>query len=734
MTDTSITPTPAEPAVVNGAEVDEAAEPTLAQTITSVGDPDAYPPIRILALRLRGVRRDYVVDFTDDGGRGKDLSLIVGEIATGKTTALDFIDYCLGASNHPTHPEVTDNVRAAQLAVEILERAGADDDESRDQPVEQRAEHDHVRQSPAAQLARYVIERPVSGATSKVMLFRGDHNGFDSSWSRRLTINPAESDSLSQFLLRACGLDGLRMRQSPSQEDSLTSILSFRDVMPLAFLAHTRIGSIDLVYEKQPHRNIKLRQVVDYLFDVSDQEALDLAARIEGLRKELREAQTGLKTLRSFLLDTGVRTEDDLREAAARARARKQLATEQLSQITQTLAASTRFAATTRTAYNDAAQRARELSAHIRERDTLLGRLATLRSQYAEDLHKIELLAEAQQIFDALSVTVCPACQNKLPEDVTIAGGHCTLCHQPVASAAAAPASGASTDSGEVDLTRERRSVGKRLRELASFVDEVANELAELTAQQQQTQQTLAQAQQALDASTASAVAPFITERDALMNTIAGVDAELGTLQGHFRMQRQVLEREREAARINAALAAARDRRKVLEQSQQDRAEVLTQIGRRLGELLTVFAFPKISDPFIDTSLVPHARGGRYDQLGSAGAMTLIALAWELAIFELSVEQGRSHPGFLMIDSPQKGLRQVSDGTALADDIASEAGSKVDRIYGHIQQWLAAHSGRAQIIIVDNEPPASVDEENVVVRYSGNPDNPPYGLIDDAID
>jgi len=262
------------------------------------------------------------VDFTDDGGRGKDLSLIVGEIATGKTTALDFIDYCLGASNHPTHPEVTDNVRAAQLAVEILERAGADDDESRDQPVEQRAEHDHVRQPPAAQLARYVIERPVSGATSKVMLFRGDHNGFDSSWSRRLTINPAESDSLSQFLLRACGLDGLRVRQSPSQEDSPTSILSFRDVMPLAFLAHTRIGSTDLVYEKQPHRNIKLRQVVDYLFDVSDQEASDLAARIEGLRKELREAQTGLKTLRSFLRDTGVRTEDDLREAAAPLRVR----------------------------------------------------------------------------------------------------------------------------------------------------------------------------------------------------------------------------------------------------------------------------------------------------------------------------------------------------------------------------------------------------------------------------
>jgi hypothetical protein len=504
--------------------------------------------------------------------------------------------------------------------------------------------------------------------------------------------------------------------------------------MPLAFLAHTRIGSSDLVYEKQPHRNIKLRQVVDYLFDVSDQEFSDVAARIEALRAELREAQSGLKTLRSFLLEVGVRGEDDLRETAALGRARRQLATGQLAQITQTLAASTGFAAATRTAYNDAAQRARELSAQIRERDTLLGRLATLRSQYADDLHKIELLAEAQQMFDALSVTVCPACQNTLPEDVAVADGNCTLCHQPVVPATAVPVSGPPTNGSDVDLTRERRNVRTRLRELAAFGDEVATEVAELTAQQQQMQQTLRQAQQALDASTASTIAPFITERDALTNTIAGIDGELGTLQGHFRMQRQLLEREREAVRTSAALAAARERRKVLEQSQRDRDEVLAQLSRRFGELLTVFAFPKISDPFIDSSLAPHARGGRYNQLGSAGAMTLIALAWELAIFELSVEQGRSHPGFLMIDSPQKGLRQVSDGTPLADDIASEAGSKVDRIYGHIQQWLDAHAGRAQIIIVDNEPPASVDEEYVVVRYSGDADNPPYGLIEDATD
>ena len=38
----------------------------------------------------------------------------------------------------------------------------------------------------------------------------------------------------------------------------------------------------------------------------------------------------------------------------------------------------------------------------------------------------------------------------------------------------------------------------------------------------------------------------------------------------------------------------------------------------------------------------------------------------------------------------------------------------------------------AQVIIVDNRPPATADD-HVVVRYSGRTDEPPYGLIDDEV-
>ena len=63
--------------------------------------------IRILRLRLKGINRDYEVDFrTREGGDPRPLSLIAGAFSTGKTSVLEFIAYCLGARNHPQHPEI----------------------------------------------------------------------------------------------------------------------------------------------------------------------------------------------------------------------------------------------------------------------------------------------------------------------------------------------------------------------------------------------------------------------------------------------------------------------------------------------------------------------------------------------------------------------------------------------------------------------------------------------------
>ena len=70
-------------------------------------------------------------------------------------------------------------------------------------------------------------------------------------------------------------------------------------------------------------------------------------------------------------------------------------------------------------------------------------------------------------------------------------------------------------------------------------------------------------------------------------------------------------------------------------------------------EILTAWRYPKLDQAFINSALTPHMRGSSYVH-ASSGGRTLISLAWILSIFEIAWETGSAHPGFLMIDSPQK--------------------------------------------------------------------------------
>jgi hypothetical protein len=99
-----------------------------------------------------------------------------------------------------------------------------------------------------------------------------------------------------------------------------------------------------------------------------------------------------------------------------------------------------------------------------------------------------------------------------------------------------------------------------------------------------------------------------------------------------------------------------------------------------------------------------------------------------LAIFEMAVERGAPHPGFLMIDGPQKNLAPRHGESP--DEYMDPA--IVDRMYEHLQTWLAAHP-QAQVILVDHETPERA-RGHEIVRYTRRADVPPYGLIDDQVE
>jgi hypothetical protein len=680
-------------------------------------------PLIIRGLRLVGPQRSYRVDFNaSPDASARSIAVIAGEISTGKTTILEFIDWCLGAKEHPEHDEVLANVRSAQLTLEVSDLGSG--------------------RKTLSERAHYVIERPLGGPATKAWLYDGDFDSMSARPLRSLEADPADNDSVSQYLLQLCGFAGLRLRSAPKQEESATSILSFRDMQPLWYLTNRRMDNANLALERDPHRAIKLVQVVDLIFGVSDDATSALARQVEELAAEERELRRALETLQRFLADAGFESIEAIDEKSDKSRIELAALTAELTGVDARLAASTEFAESLRSEYRRQLDRARALESDIRDRDTLAKRLDPLRSQYADELRKLELADESMSLFDSLHVVTCPVCQNPLDPTPTAWNGQCMLCHSEVATSLGESSDLQDVSESEVtegskrsvDLSVERSSLKRRLNQLKGFAADVRAESDGLRGQLRDARADVERAQHELDLGTREALAPFMAERDVLARRSGSARAELDSLIRSRGMMAQLRQKETELQRVDASLKAAKDRKRAHAQNFTSRDGVLARLGGRIDLILRDFGYPKVDMVRVDNALIPYVRGKRYDKVGSSGAMTLIALAWELAIFELATEEGTGHPGFLLIDSPQKNLRpgrvplNRSEDEALAGEIVRNHANIVHNIYAHIQRWLEEHPD-SQIIIVDNEPPESVALAEVV-RFSGDANDPPYGLID----
>jgi hypothetical protein len=646
--------------------------------------------IRIRQLRLVGVSKNYEVPFIDPTTDVlMRLSIIAGEISTGKTSVLELIDFCLGASSYPKHQEIERNVRSAQLEVDLSGKT-------------------------------YVIERALSAERVAFIhhctLARLDEPHAK---TRRALDPPGDPESLSNFLLENVGLAGVTLQQAPTQIASKSDPLSFRNLMWLSFMQNHRLDSKQLLREANPHEARKMRQVIEVVFEVHS----DQLAKLAEVVKEGEERRAGLareiRSLDLFLQEQDVPDRLEIEARLSELEAEGRRLSRRLNDLTNTMRAQTDYAQVLRAEYGAQAEQARGLSARVRDRDTLLKRLLPLRAQYAEDESQLVFYDEAKRLFDPLRVEVCPSCLQELPDKPHIEEGRCSLCGQNL------PSDGEEA----IDVRAELRATRERRRELNAYIEQVEDELAEAAKDYSAASHRERDLQARLDTEVASALAPFVAERDDVIQAREGVQSARRDARRQISWHDAMEERRVEIARLDEKLERTREQIRALEAQRPSRDELIAALSSRFVTILTAFGFPKLNDPeppFIDANFVPHVRGNPYRDIGSTGALTLISLAWIMAIFEHAVEGSYAHPGFLMIDSPQKNLTPVESGAAF-DEFRDPA--IVQRVWAHLLTWSAGVGSSAQLIIVDNRPPETAHAA-IVREYSARRDRPPYGLID----
>ncbi|MER6354655.1 DNA recombination protein RecN [Streptomyces sp. NPDC001634] len=662
---------------------------------------EPLPGIRIRRLRLAGIDRSYDVDFTIEQ-QVRSLSVIAGAFSSGKTAVLEFIAYGLGAKRHPRHQEVLRRVRSCLLEIELSGEP-------------------------------HVIERSVGEPSKVAFVRRGTLDSRPASKGESRPIDPAGApESLSALLLGHCKLEGVQLREAPTSRESRTDPLSFRDLMWLAFLPNERVADKNFLFENDYMRKHKLRQVVDVVFGVHDDRAVELGQRIRELGGRLTQAKAELAAARSFVQEQAPTAVTHGEAVSSPLTYEQELAdiTSQLEALDQAAQAGTEFAAQLRREHQQAARNSRRAASVLRDCETQIARLMPLRAQYADDLLKLGMLGEAQQLFDPLSVTTCPACLNRLPAPPTAADGQCSMCSHDLPDADGALTLGDADTSSQaegnrVNVAAEIRSTKARLKEITNYIEDLDEALATLKLQAEEAAVVEEQAAAALDEATSPSVSPFLVARDDLHRRREQVLRLIDQAESTARLQEGLAKRAAVVERHEAQIARLKEELEQLGDATYDRDRIIAQVSSRYGDLLREWRYPKLSQPFIKPDLTPFVRGEPYQE-ASSGARTLLTLAWQLAVFEIAVETSAAHPGFLMIDSPQKNL---GHGVGTLDAVIADAVA-IDDFYHHLSVWLADRGAKAQLIIVDNSPPL-LAEGSVVARYSRNEDQPPYGLIED---
>ncbi len=658
--------------------------------------------IRIVELYLAGPAgggKSYGAEFriSKDGGF-RPLSVIAGPSLTGKTSIVDYIRYCLGEKEYPQHEELVTAVRAALLEIEL---AG--------QPT--------------------VIERSTTGGPSGfASVWDSTLAGLDSAHELRVSTEPpSDPDGLSQMVLAACNLDGIELPDSGIKEETATQRLSVRDVFNVVFFPNERLDNNNLVFEQSHHMvRQKFRQAIDAMFGVHDNEQAVLTSRYQAAQAAAKTAESRAATLRQVAEQDHPKGAEQLTKDLEKARSQIEDLKAELAALDLQKRTTQEASVELRNQLIETEQQAKEARVRVRDRRSLIARLDALRGQYADDKRKLNFLLDAERLFDPLHVVVCPACFSRLESSPKVDNGECSLCHSEIQVAGELSEDEPSAENnGSAVLERELRAVSRRLNSLNEYVERLNLHLLVLEEESATADNDAESAAMAVDAVTESP-APWLALRDSLTQRLSEARLVAQETRAGVNAWSRVDDAEEKHARLREHAQEINAQRKT-QSERPSRKAVIDNLSGRFGEILSDLDYPKLANPYIADDLVPHVRNQSYVK-ASSGGKVVIALAWSLALWEVAHEQNANAPGLLVIDSPQKNLGH--DSKPGDEDFADAR--LVDNFYSHVKTWLGGDGEGAQLIVVDNSPPPSVDSEDVVVEYTRDPNRPPYGLIPEA--
>lgn len=605
-------------------------------------------------LALAGTAR--AVEF------GPGLNVIVGPIATGKSSLMRLLRVALGGEYSGISPEVDENVveLAAQLVI-------GDADYS-------------------------VRRRLVTTPTAPVEVAGADEAAV------LPALRPAPGDQLSygDWLLGKLDLPRLEVPSAPTRPgESSTVRVTINDYLRYCRVTQEEID-VDVLGSSQWFKDNKRRVVFRILYGGFDADVAMLQQRLREVQSELRGLQGDTTAFARFLAGTPFANRAALDEELARAvQHRDEL--HAAAQATVTEAAHVPEAQGVRQQLVEADARLAGLRAEgVRERRSAEEHLQ-LRNQLQTQAGRLTRAIVAGDAFFDFEFRVCPRCGN--PVDThRAADDTCYLCLQPEPQAR-------SRD----DLVREQARIGVQIAETEQLVANHELRAAELEAA------TAAEADRraALGAQLDQLLEVFVSDRAAqtaeraAAHAAAEADIErlteyLSVFAKYDAERARIDELEAESQAINSELEQAER----LDSTAEQRIAALQDRFAFFVEAIGIPEFAGHPRAAIDRSDYQPIVNGRKLDGHSAGVRVLINVAHLLAHHVAAADLGLPLPGVLLIDGITKNI-----GTAEYD------AERINNVWNQLLDLDSVRGDDLQIIVAANDIPENVTP-HVVLELS----------------
>lgn len=654
--------------------------------------------ILVNQLIVVGIRKNYTVNFN------AGVNIIYGDSATGKSSILDLIDYLLGAKKFDLYPEIISAARYAVLDVTLNEN-------------------------------RYSIKRDIFDSSKPIEVYPCAFIDIEKFALKKYlptfqeNMKYPEMEFFSDFLLDALNLTNIKIKQSPTKDDSKLVRLSFRDLIRYCYVDQDDLGSKKYFKSDNYALQIKNAEVFKYLFNALDSQISELAQAISDKTNKKAVLENKFSLVSEFLRESEFGSMSNLDDEVVKTDSDIALSQEQIKQLNSRVTADTEVYRAIKSSLKEIEFDKRILEKNLYDSERKIERFTRLNNDYLTDILKFNASLEARNAIGEIpeEIALCPVCDGNL---------HLEKARK-------------NFDIAPSDKVKnEVNALRRRVRDSEQLINESKKQWEIGNSRLKEIEEDEKIARGLLDKNTTGLVSPYLAERDMYVKQLGELDQKRSELVSRLKIRNQHALLIDQVKSLELSISQLNEKLDKLREDAPSLVDVLSNLAENLYRYLS---FVKIKNPtnisYTNNKFVPVLRDTEYGDIRSGGLRTIVGIGYLCSLMEEALRTQMNYPSFLMIDTVGKYLgkkktqSKYQEETSVVED--TKEGVSDPQKYQNIFEYIISLSEKyersnrvCQFILVDNDVPDHIIDRLsgfIVAHFSSERvDGLPVGFIDDA--